>query len=157
MNILTKNDIIEFAVQIENNGFLFYDNAAKRADIGSKAKELLLMLRDEEKVHKSTFEQLRNKLDLYEIKESSNWADAIEYVKAIVSSHIFTDSQSAINLAVNAKDESAILINAIEFEKDTILFFYAITRFIENKEGLKAINDIIDEETNHILRLKKYL
>ncbi|MBC8386189.1 MAG: ferritin family protein [Candidatus Cloacimonetes bacterium] len=155
MEFFKKNEIIELAVKIEDNGYVFYNSAVQRKDLSPKAVKFFTYVRDEELNHKNTFKELRGKIDIFEMKESTSWEDATEYIKAIVESHVFSDPQNAINKAVEANDEQEILKNAIDFEKDTLLFFHSIKKFV-NEKTLGTIQKIIDEELDHILKLKNY-
>jgi len=50
------------------------------------------------------------------------------------------------------------LINlAIEFEKDTVLFFEMFGSFLEDRESLEHLSKIIEEERRHIQVLEEYL
>ena len=50
------------------------------------------------------------------------------------------------------------LINlAIEFERDTVLFFEMFESFLEDRESLEHLNKIIEEEKRHIQVLVEYL
>ena len=155
MNFFSKNEVVEMAVKIEQTGYLFYDNAIKRKDMSSKAIELITLLRDEEKVHERTFESLRDMFDLKVMKETISWEEGRGYLNVIVKSHIFNEPESAINLALKAKNEKEIIDYAITFEKDTLLFFHSIIKYVENEKAIKAIEKIIDEEISHVVKLKK--
>ncbi|MBW2077163.1 MAG: hypothetical protein JRI71_06395 [Deltaproteobacteria bacterium] len=45
---------------------------------------------------------------------------------------------------------------AIEFEKDTIFFYEMIQTFIQDKQTLDQLRDIIEEKTRHIGLLEEY-
>jgi len=155
MSFFSKNEIIEMAVNIEKQGYIFYDNALKRDDLSGKLKELITKLRDEEKQHEKTFLELRTKLDEFELKQKSSWDDARLYVQAMVDTHIFSKPESAIDLAANAHDIKELISFAIQFEKDTLLFFYVFKQHVENRKAVEAVDVIIAEEAEHIRRLKK--
>lgn len=46
---------------------------------------------------------------------------------------------------------------AIEFEKDTVLFYGMLQPLIEDQKTLEQLHTIIQEEENHVRRLKKVL
>ncbi len=155
MNDFSLNEIIEMAVQIEKNGYSFYDHALQKKDLSNDAEELLIMLRDEEIAHEKIFKNLRKEIDFSEIQSAGDWNMVGSYLRTITESHIFRDDQAAIQLAVNASDEKEIIRNAIAFEKDTLLFFYSLRDSVNDERAAKVIKKIIDEEAKHVVKLKK--
>jgi len=157
MNEFSINEIIELAVQIEKNGYIFYDNALHRKDLSQKSKEILTILRDEEINHEQTFKQLRDKIDISDLMESGDWNMVGSYLSTIAESHIFSQPDAAINLATKANNEKDIIINAIAFEKDTLLFFHSLNDSVQDEKAKEIVKNIIDEEKSHVMKLKKFL
>jgi rubrerythrin len=155
MMFFSKNEIIEMAVKIEKQGFAFYDRALQRSDLNNDAKKLLQTLRDEEEVHEQTFLNLREKIDNFDLNSDINWDEAKLYIQSMVDTHLFSQPEKAIQLAASARDMKDLVSNAIQFEKDTLLFFYFIKKFVKNEKSIKAIEKIIDEEVSHVVKLKK--
>lgn len=152
MHNFSTDEIIELAIQIERNGFLFYDNALKRKDLNDNSRKLLEHLRAEEVNHEMTFKELRSK-DSEQRGDLVNWQEAASYLKTIAGTHIFNKQGAAIKLAVDAKDEAGIIQNAIQFEKDTLLFFHSLCRSVTDEKSQKVLNRIIDEEVSHVTKL----
>ena len=155
MIFFSKNEIIEMAVEIEKHGFAFYDRALQRNDLNNDAKKLLHTLRDEEKVHEQTFLNLREKIDNFDLNSDINWDEAKLYIQSMVDTHLFSQPEKAIQLAAKARNMKDLVSNAIQFEKDTLLFFYFIKKFVAKEKSKKAIENIIDEEVSHVVKLKK--
>ena len=63
MPAFSINEIIEMAVQIERNGYAFYNEAAKRKDLDDDSRKLITWLRDAELDHEKTFLRLRDEVD----------------------------------------------------------------------------------------------
>ncbi|HOZ00280.1 MAG TPA: ferritin family protein [Candidatus Syntrophosphaera sp.] len=150
------NEIIEMAVQIERNGYAFYHAATKRKDLDAKSVEFLAFLRDQELSHEKTFLNLRDDADMQNLELSQDWELVASYLKTIVEGRIFNDEDSAINKATAAKDMLGIVDNAIAFEKDTLLYFHAISDNIKNPKALITLRRIINEEVSHVLRLNDF-
>lgn len=153
MEKFSLNEVIELAVQIEKSGYQFYDTALGRKDLGSKARELIEKLRDEELRHEGTFKNLRSSTDYEKLGDPIDWQEAASYFKAISDSHIFSDSGASIKLATSASDESEIIEFAIQFEKDTLIFFHSLHHTTTEIFVKKIINKIIDEEVTHVMLL----
>jgi len=149
MAVYSVNEVIEMAVQIERNGYAFYNEAIKRSDLDEASKELLTYLRDEELTHENTFLALRDEIDLEVLKLSIDWELIAEYLKAIVDSRIFNSESSALQLVANSKD-------AITFEKDTLLYFHTLSDNISDPKTHNALRKIINEEIRHILKLNEF-
>ena len=157
MSFLTKNDIIEMAVKMEHNGYAFYDKALQRTDLNDATKSMLTKLRDDEIAHEKTFLALRSKIDKLDIAESSSWEEAQDYIESVVESHVFSKPENAIHLAQKAADAVELVNYAIQFEKDTILFFFAFAKHVKGQKADAAIDAIINEEASHIKKLRELL
>ena len=157
MQNFSINEIIELAVQIEQSGYNFYDNALKKKDLNEKAVKLLEKLRDEEVNHERIFKNLRTDEDFLSMGDQVDWQAAADYLKAISDSHVFSKPEAAIKLATESKNEKEILVNAVQFEKDTLLFFHSIYQKANNEKSKKIINAIIEEEVSHVMILKDRL
>ncbi len=156
MAVYSVNEVIEMAVQIERNGYAFYNEAIKRSDLDEASKELLTYLRDEELTHENTFLALRDEIDLEVLKLSIDWELIAEYLKAIVDSRIFNSESSALQLVANSKDAREIINNAITFEKVTLLYFHTLSDNISDPKTHNALRKIINEEIRHILKLNEF-
>jgi rubrerythrin len=156
MAIYSVNEVIEFAVQIEKNGYAFYHEASKRKDLDAKAKEFIEFLRDQELDHEKTFLGLRDDNDMQNLELTQDWELVAEYLKTIIEGRIFNNEDSAIKKATSAKDLKEIIDHAISFEKDTLLYFHAINDTVSNAKAKQALRKIINEEVSHVLKLNDY-
>ena len=85
-------EIIEIAVQMEQAGKLFYEKAAQVAE-DAKLKDMLDFLAQEEDKHIKDFTKLGEKLN-YNFLPADTYAGEYEdYVRSLVSSHIFNINQ----------------------------------------------------------------
>jgi rubrerythrin len=153
MKDLSINEVIEIAVQIEKNGFKYYSEALKRKDISSQAKLLLEDLKKDEIKHEAIFKSFRSSEDYQQMGDPIDWQEAVHYLNSIVVSHVFHKPDAAIKLAASATDEAEIISFAIQFEKDTIVFFSSLAKEITDSKTKNTINAIIDEEISHVSRL----
>lgn len=156
MPAFSINEIIEMAVQIERNGYAFYQEATKRKDLDDKSREFIAYLRDQELDHEKTFMALRDDADMQDLELSQDWEMVSAYLKTIVEGRIFNSEESAIRKAAGAADLAAMVENAIAFEKDTLLYFHALSDSISNPKALKVLRRIINEEVSHIMRLNDF-
>lgn len=157
MQKFSLNEIIELAIQIEKSGYSYYDHALNRKNLSEPIKKLLEKLRDEEIKHEATFKNLRSSEDYKLLGDPQDWQAAADYLRAISNSHVFSKPDAAIKMATEAANEKEILENAIQFEKDTLLFFHAINLKTENEKSKDIITAIINEEVSHVMVLKEHL
>ncbi len=156
MPAFSINEIIEMAVQIERNGYAFYQEATKRKDLDHKSIEFISFLRDQELNHEKTFMALRDDTDMQDLELTQDWEMVSAYLKTIVDGRIFNSVESAIRKAAEAKDMNSLVDNAIIFEKDTLLYFHALSDSISNPKALIVLRRIINEEVSHVMRLNDF-
>jgi len=144
-------EVIEMAIATERSGQAFYQNASKLAR-EDNLKELFQYLAEEEEKHLKTFQDFYNTLKEKPEITPYNWEEAKLYLEALVDSKFFADPDTAISLAKEAKDELEVINSAMNFEKDTLLFFYQILEMIKSQEQ-ELVKKIIEQEKKHIQRL----
>ncbi|MDI3504594.1 MAG: hypothetical protein PWP64_1530 [Candidatus Cloacimonadota bacterium] len=150
------NEVIEFAVQIEKNGYAYYHEASKRKNLEPQAKEFIEFLRDAELTHEKTFLALRDDQEMQNLEVTQDWELVSEYLKTIVDARIFKSEDAAIKKAANAEDLMEILDFAISFEKDTLLYFHTLNDNIPHPKTRKVLRKIINEEVLHVLKLTDF-
>ncbi|NOX34676.1 MAG: ferritin family protein [Deltaproteobacteria bacterium] len=144
-NDFNANDIFEMAVKIEQNGAIFYRNAAKQVK-GEQHKEFLLGLAKMEDNHETTFANMQKGL-----KDQESFSTTFDpddenalYLKALADTRIFFKKEQP------GKSLKSILGCAIQAEKDSIAFYLGIKELVPPKLGQSKIDDIIKEEMSHI-------
>ena len=150
--MFSLKDIIEIAIQIENNGERVYRRAIEKISDPSLVS-LLQWLADEEAEHAGWFTELKKK-----VKKTINDPKLEEMGKTILLDVIGEQSFSLkfadFSEIQHVKDLFEL---SIEFEKDTVLFYEMLRPFIEDKDVEKQLNTIITEENRHIRKLQEFL
>jgi rubrerythrin len=150
--MFSLKDIIDIAVQIERNGERVYRRAAKKIEDPS-LRSMLQWLADEETQHAKWFEALIDKVPgTGDFPEEEKMGRAL--LKNAVGAQSFSLEDAGLLSMENIED---LLKLAIEFEKDTVLFYGMLQPLIEDKKTLEQLHAIIQEEENHIARLKAFL
>ena len=151
---LNADDIFRVGVQIETNGKLFYETAAKQTQ-EARAKELFKELADWENQHIELFERLR--LQLPETAREMNLFDPgseLEiYIKATADSHIFIRNKDISSLVSALKTPQEVLDLAVTFEKDSVVFYSTMKKAIPESFGKERMDALINEEIKHIAML----
>ncbi|HBK85078.1 MAG TPA: hypothetical protein DDZ53_03500, partial [Firmicutes bacterium] len=144
----SANEIIQLALQIEREGEAFYREAERLAKKPA-AKELFANLAVAELSHAETFRRIAAELEVsshvYEDEEAER------YLRALVAGRVFTDPRVAFDRAAQG-DHNALISHAIGFEKETILYFYALKDTVR-PEDQEMVERLIAEEKEHIKRL----
>jgi rubrerythrin len=143
--MFTISEVFDLAIRLEKNGENFYRRFVDSM-VDSNLKVQLLWLADQEQMHANFFTRLK--------QESS--AQAPEDLGAHLDGSLLQDFLGGHALSLDEvdphslEDVSAVLQIALEFEKDTILFFGMIRTFITEQAVLEGLDAIIKEEERHI-------
>lgn len=116
-------EVIEMAVKTEETGLTYYENTARE----TKSDALKA---DEEARHRSIFLNLYNRVKELPQTSSYNWEEASQYLKAITDSQFFLGKEKAIIMVKEAKTTTQALEYALQFEKETMLFYQEIRAFV---------------------------
>jgi rubrerythrin len=150
--MFSLKDIIDIAVQIEENGERVYRNAAQKIKNPS-LRSLLHRLADEEAQHAKWFEALIDTVTgTGDFQEQEKMGRAL--LKNAVGDQSFTLEDADFSSMEKIED---LLKLAIEFEKDTVLFYGVLQPLIEDQQTLEQLHVVIQEEENHVRHLKKVL
>ena len=150
--MFSSADIIDLAIQIEKNGEKVYRDALEGIQNQSVAS-ILEWLADEEVEHAKWFAELKQTVRKVPVDRR------LEDMGRDILHGILGDESFSLKEG-DLKNLSGIenLINlAIEFEKDTVLFFEMFGSFLEDRESLEHLSKIIEEERRHIQVLEEYL
>ena len=74
-------------------------------------------------------------------------------LKDILGDQRFSLGEVEINHIKTVED---LLSIAIEFEEDTIIFFRMVRSLMDDDDSMKGLDEIIEEETNHIQMLRDF-
>jgi rubrerythrin len=146
------DDIFEMAQQMERNGATFYKTAAAAID-DAQSKEFLLELAEMEVDHEKTFSEMRSALSASE-KASTVFdpeGESVNYLRALADTRVFFEKE------IDTSSIEAILKDAINAEKDSIVFYLGMREAVPENLGRNRLDDIIKEEMGHIRLLSKAL
>lgn len=145
-------EIIDLAIEIEKTGGKFYRKLAEKAP-SEKIKSLLLFLASEEDQHQIRFSELGKDLAPVNVSETYQ-GEYFEYVGFTVETHMFNNTDKLEQLVENARSGLDIIQLAIDFERDTVLFFNGF-RNVVLKDQQAVIDDLIMEEQIHLVKLSR--
>ena len=147
-------EIFDVAIKIEENGKRFYDRSReiiKDPDV----KKLFEELGQEEVKHKEKFQTLKSQLpsgpgacSVFDPNHELNL-----YINMMADQHVFTADESVEAKLAGIKDAQDALKLAVEFEKDTVIFFLSMQDATEGAKDKEFIGTLVKEEQEHLRRL----
>ncbi len=149
--MFSLREIFDLAIKIEKNGEKFYREAQKKISNPSLNK-MLEWLADQEAKHITWFSERKEML-----KTTGIDLDTEEMGSAILQSIMGDQSFSLEEADLSKMDQVEDLIElAVEFEKDSILFYEMIGSLIEDAETSQKLKEIVEEENRHLELLKDF-
>jgi rubrerythrin len=138
-------DIIDIAVRIEQNAEKIYTKAGSDAS-DQMTCAMFKRLASDEIDHRKWFESLRPQLEPTGVAPSMEEMGRA-MLQDIVGDRAFSLTEMDLSKVKNIK---TLLNVAIEFEKDTIIFYEMIAEFVTDEKTIKGLKTIIDEENRHV-------
>ena len=152
-------DIFHIAVMIEDNGEKFYNHISATIP-DAQTKGICIKLAGQEHNHRLMFEKLltdvvNKKGPMYNIADFPQ--DDLSYLKAVSDSNVFTKALDLKQVTGKIKTARDAVTIALDFEKDSILFFIQMKKFTRPEWGQAEINKLIEQEQEHIVILTALL
>ncbi|MFH1782273.1 MAG: ferritin family protein [Candidatus Omnitrophota bacterium] len=149
-NIFAASEIVEMGIQIEKNGKDFYDTVAK-SSTNNVAKEIFQFLSKEEENHIKAFESILSQVKKYEPPEAYT-DDYFSYIKALAGDYVFVKKGMGKVIGGKVKTDKEAVDMGIGFERDSILFYHEMKKFVLEKEK-ETVERLLDEERKHLVRI----
>jgi rubrerythrin len=150
--LLTPAELVGLAVETEKGGRRFY--AAAAAATGAPAvKDLFNYLATEEARHERVFADLHDKLKAQPAELPYDWDETSSYLRVITDSRYFLSPHSPlVQSAANVKSAGELLEIALQFEKETLLFYLELVQVVgPAHRGVLA--ELVGQERQHIRKL----
>ena len=147
--LLNVNEILEFAVFIEERGYEFYVDAMKKFS-EPRVTELFQYLADEEFKHEEFFKKLLEQSG--GINGESRDPEYQAYMREFCKAHALADREETTARLAKASGLEEVLDMAMSFEKDSIVFFSELKE-IYTKGNSAAVDKIIHEEMGHLRKI----
>lgn len=148
--MFTVGEIIDIAIQIEENGESFYRQALKHT-FDPTLESLLQWLADEELRHREYFLRMRASMSTgAEDRLAEQVSGAI--LQNAVGEHAFSLEEVDFS---SIKDEGMLIETALGFERDSIMFYEMIQSFVSDPVILGHADEIIEEERKHTELLRE--
>ena len=145
-------DIIELAIQIEQNGEAICRQVLKK-NMDPHLASLFAWMADEEIKH---IEWLRSLKDTARISDQNSQLEKMgrDLLNAVLGKQSFSLSDTDLTCIKQDNDLISLLI---DFENDTILFYEMIKSVVTDHNTVEYLDMIIKEETQHKSKLQEHL
>jgi rubrerythrin len=150
-SMFTLKDIYDLGIQIEKNGEKFYREALTQPWSAPMAS-MLRMLAEEEVRHVDFFVKGKEKQTQRD-EDPELEAMGREMLMEVLGDQIFSLKEADLS---KIKTIDQLRRTAIEFEKDTILFYEMIRSFMVDEETQTRIDAIIEEENRHVKLFEEF-
>lgn len=149
MGVFFAKEIMGGAIQIEKNGQSFYHHLAQQEE-RSAIREVFDYLAKEELRHIQEFGHLAEHL----AEPPDHWEreDFEFYLETLVGDNVFKEDGSGEKRAKEVKSDLEAVELGIQFEKDTIIFFYELHALVRPEEH-HVVDQLIRWEKDHLVRL----
>jgi rubrerythrin len=152
---ITGPEVLEWALEIERNGEIFYNAVAdKSAD--PEVKALFEDLAAQEVKHAATFQRMLNASPADPLPVTLDYEEYDAYLRAMIDARIFSGPEKGLSMAEEAEGRDDALQAAVGLEKDALLFFYDLREMMGDKDR-EIVTAIIREEKTHLHRLVKLM
>lgn len=150
--LFNAEEIFHIAIMIEQNGEKFYNHLITQVK-DEKTKQVCARLAREEHNHHILFKRLladmvNTKGIHYGLADAPDGDQA--YLKALADTNIFTRSLNPAEVTGRIKDARDAVKIALDFEKESILFFIQMKQFTRPEWGQAEINTLVEQEQEHI-------
>jgi len=156
--IFNADEIYQIAEDIEQNGHKFYSESAQKVRSPAAAK-VLRNLAAMELQHLETFRSLHARL-ADQAKEELTFDPDGEtgvYLQAAADSHIFKKYVDPMSLLKDSSNPREILELALRFEKDSVVFFLALSDMVPERLGKSEVFSLAKQEQSHIAIIQRAL
>ena len=151
------DEVYSIGIQIEKNGRLFYQTAANLTD-NPQLTKLFSDLADWENEHVELFKHLKASI-------TGDYDDVIfdpdnivhQYLNAAASDNIFVNDKKIIARAKSCRSSQEALLMAIDFEKDSVVYYSTMKEIVRDDLGKSELDRLILEEIKHIGQLTEEL
>ncbi|MGD2173856.1 MAG: ferritin family protein [Candidatus Brocadiaceae bacterium] len=156
--LYNAGEVFEMALEIERNGERFYRQAAGAADDPEIARALDA-LAEMESDHAELFARLKGELpaDASPAIPYDPDGDVARYLRAAADNHVFNVYRDEPQHLSEKRAAEDILGAALQFEKDTVVFFLGIREMVPPELGRSEVDQLIKEEMAHIVDLTDQL
>ncbi|KAF0179572.1 MAG: rubrerythrin [Nitrospirae bacterium] len=151
MEKFSIHEVLEQAVQTERLGNQFYLQMAEKFNDNPELVSLFKTLAAKELKHEKAYAGLKELIGESDA-DVEGYEELSQYMRAIVESEFFLGKNKALPSMDHIRTKKEAVVFALNFEKETILYFIAMRDLVSQRE---VVDEIIREEQRHVLWLDR--
>lgn len=151
MSLLNVNELVQFAVRIEENGEKFYREWAQRVE-EPEQKAFFKKLADDEVKHKELYVKMLGDIRSFE-PDIDSYEEYMAYMKMFSDGVLFNEEKNREQMK-GVKTMGQALDFAAQQELDSILFYLELKSFVP-KDQEDIVSEVVREERRHYVDLLK--
>ena len=153
-SLFSASELINIAIREEVTGGTYYRAVAERA-ASDELSRFALETADMEDAHAEKFRKLLVEVGDYKPVGEQYEGEYQDYLAYLLEGRIFPMGEQGEELAARQESDLAAVETAAEMEKNTLLLYQELLRFIpENQRPL--LEGIMDEERRHLMMFTKF-
>ena len=153
-DLFSVKELIEVAIREEQTGATYY-RALAEATESEELAEFARAVAQMEDDHQAKFRGLLESLGDYEPTGESYAGEYESYMSYLLEGRIFPSGQDGVELARRQADDREAVETAMELERNTLLFYLEMIRFVPEQHR-PMLDEIIAEERQHLTDSAKY-
>ena len=146
-SFINAADVVAAAIEIERRGHAFYCSVQEKTERPDD-KEFFAFMAEEEKRHGAIFQNMLMRIGGLRLPPGSEVDEYLEYLTNLLNSHTLFVPGLEVRIL------EAPLYQALQFEKDSLLFFIEMENLVPDAEK-PHVRACADEERRHIKLLSK--
>lgn len=137
--IFILEDLLNGLIELEDTGNKLYTSLSEKT-LNEDVSKLFAGLADQEMKHKELYQSYKMSLVSKEVVDE----DYLSYIKVMLQKNI-----QFLNIIKAPNDYEKSICQAVQLEKDTILFLIEMKKIVESHHQTE-IDEIISEERKHL-------
>lgn len=147
-------EMLKIAIVMEEEGYNFYKNGIGNTD--GDVREFLLNAAEQELMHKEKFENLYDEMSAGKENESEYLFDGevTKYLCGLIENQVY---DKKVDCKEAFKDLKSAVTSSLNTEELTVKVYTELYKGIRHEDGKEMMNNIIDEENQHVAYFKNLL
>ncbi len=152
--LFSARELIDVAIREEQTGATYYRALAESTESEDLAKFALQVAAMEDE-HERKFRGMLDRLGDYEPAGEGYSGEYESYMAYMMEGRIFPAGQDGVELARRQASDKEAVETAVELERNTLLFYHELLRFVPEHEA-RLLDEIIAEERQHLADFARY-
>ncbi len=154
VTLFSARELIDIAIREEQTGATFYRALAESTD-SEELRRFALEVAQMEDEHEEKFRALLNRVGDYQPAGEAYAGQYESYMSYLIEGRIFPTGQDGVELAERQQSDREAVETAMEMERNTLLFYHEMLRFVPESER-SLLEEIIGEERQHVTDFAEY-